>query len=50
VFNGDYLGLDYGSDGRANMMWTDMSVLTDTFDGSHLPHPRTLQFIFFARV
>jgi len=50
AFNGDYLGLDFGSDGHANLVWTDMSVLTDTFDGSPLPHPRTLQFIFFARV
>ncbi len=49
-FNGDYLGLDFGSDGRANLVWTDMSVLTDTFGGDPLPHPRTLQFIFFARV
>lgn len=50
VFNGDYIGLDYGSDGKANMVWTDMSVVTDTFDGQTLPHSRNLQFIFFARV
>ena len=49
-FNGDYLGLDFGSDGHANLVWTDMSVLTDTFGGDPLPHPRTLQFIFFARI
>lgn len=49
TFNGDYIALDYGSDGRANMAWTDMSVVTDTFEGKPLPHPRNLQFIFFAR-
>jgi hypothetical protein len=31
-------------------VWTDMSVVTDTFEGDPLPHPRTLQFIFFARL
>jgi hypothetical protein len=50
TFNGDYIGLDYGADGRANMVWTDMSVVTDRFGGKPLPHPRNLQFIFFARV
>jgi hypothetical protein len=49
-FNGDYLGLDFGSDGHANLVWTDMSVVTDTFDGEPLPHPRNLQFILFARL
>ncbi len=49
TFNGDYIGLAYGSDGKANMVWTDMSVVTDTFGGDPLPHPRNLQFIFFAR-
>jgi hypothetical protein len=49
AFHGDYIGLDYGSDGKANMVWTDMSVVTDTFDGKPLGHPRSLQFIFFAR-
>lgn len=49
TFNGDYLGLDYGPDGRANIVWTDMSVVTDRFEGELLPHPRNLQFIFYAR-
>ncbi len=49
VFNGDYVGLAYGSDGKANMAWTDMSVVTNKFGGKPLPHPRNLQFIFFAR-
>jgi len=49
TFNGDYLGLDYGSDGTANMVWTDMSVVTDRFGGDPLRRPRNLQFIFFAR-
>ena len=37
------------ADGHANMVWTDMSVVTDRFGGKPLPHPRNLQFIFFAR-
>lgn len=48
AFHGDYIGLDYGSDGKANMVWTDMSVVTDTFGGKPLGHPRNLQFIFYA--
>jgi hypothetical protein len=24
TFHGDYIGLDYGTDGKANMAWTDM--------------------------
>ena len=50
TFNGDYIVLDYGVDGRANLVWTDMSVVTDRFGGDPLPHPRNLQFIFFARI
>ena len=46
---GDYITLAYGTDGHANMAWTDMSVATDTFEGKPLPHPRNLQFIFFRR-
>ena len=49
MFNGDYISLAYGSDGRANMVWTDMSVVTDRFGGKPLSHPRNLQFIFFAQ-
>jgi hypothetical protein len=43
LFHGDYLGLDYGSDGRANMVWTDMR---DTDPASGTGH---LQFVYFAR-
>jgi hypothetical protein len=43
TFNGDYIGLVYGSDGSANAVWTDMRdpdpVDTGLFD----------QFIYFAR-
>jgi hypothetical protein len=42
VFHGDYLGLDYGSDGAANGVWTDMRAL-DPDTGLHL------QFINYAR-
>jgi hypothetical protein len=41
-FHGDYIGLAYGSDGNANMVWTDMRDIdpaTSLF----------LQFIYFAR-
>jgi len=41
-FHGDYLGLDYGSDGRANMTWTDMRDTSPDYDGYQ-------QFIYFAR-
>ena len=41
VFNGDYIGLAYGSDGRANAVWTDMRDL-------YPPLGRYLQFIDFA--
>jgi hypothetical protein len=40
-FNGDYIGLAYGSDGRANAVWTDMRDL-------YAPLGRYLQFIYFA--
>ena len=32
TFHGDYIGLDYGTDGRANMAWTDMRRVV-TLDG-----------------
>lgn len=42
-FHGDYIGVTYGSDGRANMVWTDMRdpnpLVPSLFD----------QFIYFAR-
>ncbi len=41
-FHGDYIGLAYGSDGNANMVWTDMRDL-------YQPLGRYLQFIYFAR-
>ncbi len=41
TFNGDYIGLAYGSDGRANAVWTDMRDL-------YVPLGRYLQFIDFA--
>lgn len=42
TFHGDYLGLDYGSSSKANMVWTDMRDV-DPETG------RYLQFIYFAR-
>jgi hypothetical protein len=42
TFHGDYLGLDYGSDGVANLAWTDMRDQSPDFDGYQ-------QFIYFAR-
>jgi len=42
VFHGDYLALDYGSDGSANALWTDMRDI-DPESGLHL------QFTYFAR-
>ena len=42
VFHGDYIGLTYGSDGNANMVWTDMRDL-------YPPLGLYLQFIYFAR-
>jgi hypothetical protein len=42
LFHGDYLGLDYGSDGVANLAWTDMRD-QDPATGLYR------QFIYFAR-
>ena len=42
VFHGDYIGLAYGADGSANMVWTDMRD-RDPETG------RYFQFIYFAR-
>jgi hypothetical protein len=42
TFHGDYLGLDYGSDGVANVAWTDMRDTDPDFDGYQ-------QFVYFAR-
>jgi hypothetical protein len=41
-FHGDYIGLNYGSDGSANVAWTDMRDL-------YAPLGLYLQFIYFAR-
>ena len=49
LFHGDYITLAYGSDGAANMTWTDMSLVATAINGQPLPHPRNLQFIFYAR-
>jgi hypothetical protein len=42
TFHGDYINIDYGADGRANMVWTDMR------DPSDEPGLFS-QFIYFAR-
>jgi len=42
VFHGDYIGLTYGVDGNANMVWTDMRDID-------LATSLYLQFIYFAR-
>jgi len=42
TFHGDYLGLDYGSDGAANGAWTDMRDI-DPETGLHR------QFVYYAR-
>jgi hypothetical protein len=44
TFNGDYIRFDYGSDGRANMTWTDMRRFTRF--GGRAGHTEN---IFFAR-
>ena len=44
TFIGDYIGLDYGRDGKANMAWTDMRRFTTVDDVSGYA-----QNIFFAR-
>ena len=43
VFHGDYIGLAYGKDGRANAAWTDMR------DPSPFTPGLFSQFIYFAR-
>ena len=42
TFHGDYIGLSYGSNGRANMVWTDMR------DPSDVPGLHS-QFIYYAQ-
>ena len=42
-FHGDYISIAYGSDGKANLTWTDMRDL-------YPPNGRYLQFIYYARV
>jgi hypothetical protein len=42
TFHGDYINVEYGSDGKANMAWTDMR------DPSDVPGLFS-QFIYFAR-
>jgi hypothetical protein len=42
TFHGDYINISYGSDGKANMAWTDMSVFRPADNGY-------AQSIFFAR-
>ena len=42
TFHGDYIGLSYGSDGTANMVWTDMRDPSD-IEGLYY------QFIYYAR-
>jgi hypothetical protein len=44
TFNGDYIRFDYGSDGRANMTWTDMRRISSY--GGRVGHTEN---IFFAR-
>jgi len=41
-FHGDYIGLAYGADGKANIAWTDMRDL-------YVPAGSYLQFVYFAR-
>ena len=42
TFHGDYNNLSYGSDGVANLTWTDMSIFMPAANGF-------AQFIFYAR-
>lgn len=42
VFHGDYINVSYGSDGKANMTWTDMREFRPANDGF-------AQSILFAR-
>jgi hypothetical protein len=41
-FHGDYISMAYGSDGKANLVWTDMRDLFPPFG-------KYLQFIYYAR-
>lgn len=43
TFNGDYINVSYGSDGKANLVWTDMRDFDASVGGYR-------QFIYFARV
>jgi hypothetical protein len=43
TFHGDYINISYGSDGVANVVWTDMRDFDADLDGF-------LQFIYFARM
>jgi len=43
TFHGDYINISYGSDGVANIVWTDMRDFDADLDGF-------LQFIYFARM
>jgi hypothetical protein len=43
LFDGDYISMGYGTDGKANLVWTDMR---DLFP----PLGKYLQFIYYARV
>ena len=42
TFHGDYISVTYGSDGKANMVWTDMR------DPSDMPGLFS-QFIYYAK-
>jgi hypothetical protein len=42
TFHGDYINVSYGSDGVANLTWTDMSTFVPESNGY-------AQFIFYAR-
>ncbi len=43
LFNGDYTNIEYGSDGKANMVWTDMSAPSE--DNASL----FAQFIYYRQ-
>lgn len=45
TFHGDYIGISYGSDGTANLTWTDMRDFR-----ADPPGPGYLQFIYYARM
>jgi hypothetical protein len=45
TFHGDYIGVAYGSDGVANLVWTDMRDFR-----ADPPGPGFLQFIYYARM